>query len=160
MTKVVVCLSGLDPGEFLKLSLSRLAPEQTELELLYVVDTRPAEELGYIRRTHLFGGGFSNEQQHKMEEADREVARQVVEEARQLCLQLGWRAARVQGELRRGRPEHEIVAYADEIGADLIVIGVRYKGGPVAARGPASIGPVARYVIDHSACDLLVIKGS
>ena len=156
MIKTIVCLSGLDTGEFLKLALSRLGMDQTELHLLYVVDTRPAEELGYTRRPHLFSGGG---RQHRMEETDLAVARQVLEEAHQDCLQLGWPETNLYSEIRRGRPEHEIVAYADEIQAALVVIGVRYKGGPLVARGPASIGPVARYVIDHVASDLLVIKG-
>jgi nucleotide-binding universal stress UspA family protein len=161
MLKAVICLSGLDTEEFLGLVLSRLLPQQTELELLYVVDTRPAEELGYTRRPHLFSAGTHGGRQHRMEEADLEVAQQVLEESRQFCVQSGWQQEAVRREVRRGRPEREIVVYADEIRADLIVIGVRYKGGPVATtRGPASIGPVARYVIDHSACDLLVIKGA
>jgi nucleotide-binding universal stress UspA family protein len=125
--------------------------------LLYVVDTRPAEELGYIRRNKFFSGKSF---EHRMEQADTALAQQVLDEARELCGIAGFSDKIIATELRRGRPEREITHFADEIQADMVVIGARYKGGSVGPiTGPASIGPVARFVIDHTRCDLLVIKG-
>jgi nucleotide-binding universal stress UspA family protein len=146
MMKVVICLSGLDTEELLKEAFSRINPA-VQLLLLYVVDTRPAEELGYIRRTKLFSGK-SFEQ--KMEQADIVLAHQVLEEAREFCSATGFSDKIIATELRRGRPEREITHFATEVQADMVVIGVRYKGG--------NVGPVARFVIDHTPCDLLVVK--
>ena len=57
----------------------------------------------------------------------------------------------------RVQAEREIVRVAAEVGADLIVIGARHRGAPVA--GPASVGPVARYVLDHARSDVLLLRG-
>jgi nucleotide-binding universal stress UspA family protein len=58
--------------------------------------------------------------------------------------------------LLQGHPADEIVAYADSIGADMIVVGSR---GP---RGVASplLGSVSRDVLTESRRPVLVVRGS
>ena len=53
---------------------------------------------------------------------------------------------------RSGRIEHEVVAAAST--ADLLVLARDHDHGH---RGPRSIGPTARYVIDHAPCAVLLI---
>jgi nucleotide-binding universal stress UspA family protein len=53
---------------------------------------------------------------------------------------------------RSGRIEHEVVAAAGT--ADLLVL-ARDEGH--AHRGPRSLGPTARYVVDHAPCAVLLI---
>ncbi len=53
---------------------------------------------------------------------------------------------------RRGRVEHEVVAAAE--GMDLLVCA---RDGDRAHRGPGSLGPITRFVVDHARCDLLLI---
>jgi nucleotide-binding universal stress UspA family protein len=53
---------------------------------------------------------------------------------------------------RSGRIEHEVVAAADT--ADLIVLARDHNH---AHRGPHSLGPTARYVVDHARCAVLLI---
>jgi nucleotide-binding universal stress UspA family protein len=59
---------------------------------------------------------------------------------------------------REGRPEHEIIQFAAEWHAHLIVICPRSPafGGP--ALGPKSIGHVARFVVDHAPCPVLLLR--
>ena len=58
--------------------------------------------------------------------------------------------------LRRGRPEQEIVALADELGAGLIAIGGRGLGG----MKRALMGSVSDSVVRHAHCPVLVARGS
>jgi nucleotide-binding universal stress UspA family protein len=60
------------------------------------------------------------------------------------------RSARV--ERRRGRVEREVVAAAE--GMDLLVLA---RDGDHARLGPHSIGPPARFVIDHAPCRVLLV---
>lgn len=53
---------------------------------------------------------------------------------------------------RRGRPEREVVAAAAE--ADLLVLA---RDGDDRQLGPRSLGPQARFVVDHAPCPLLLV---
>ena len=66
--------------------------------------------------------------------------------------------ATVDTRLARGRPEQEIIHAAAQIACDLLVVGARYQGGPRPASGPPSVGHVARFVLDHAPCDVLLLR--
>ena len=53
---------------------------------------------------------------------------------------------------RRGRVEREVVAAAAE--ADLLVLA---RDGDRARPGPKSLGPPARFVVDHAPCRVLLV---
>jgi nucleotide-binding universal stress UspA family protein len=55
-------------------------------------------------------------------------------------------------EARSGRIEHEVVAAAGT--ADLLVLA---RDEDRAHRGPRSLGPTARYVVDHAPCAVLLV---
>jgi nucleotide-binding universal stress UspA family protein len=59
----------------------------------------------------------------------------------------------------RGRPEQEIVAAAERLEADLLVLCPRPRVGPTEA-GPRSLGHVARFVVDHSGVPVLLVRRS
>jgi nucleotide-binding universal stress UspA family protein len=153
----LLCLSGLDSEEFIAHALRRLHRPAWQLILFYVIDTRPQEELGY-RRQALFRGRIPPEQLIQMAQAEDSTAAAVLDEARQQVVAAGWSAATVQISVCRGRPEQEIIARARQGDLTLIVIGNRYKGGPHPAIGPASVGHVARFVLDHAPCDVLLLR--
>ncbi len=181
--KIILCLSGLDTTEFVQRALP-LLPARSEVVLIYVIDTRPAEELNYLRRTHLFGSRIGSSRIQNMEAAEREAGLQIINEARAVIgASVSSSSLEVTGEvILQGRPEREIVFYIDQNGADLLVIGTRYRSDlnppPISppprrrppeteplprlenkkGRGPQSIGPIARFIIDHVLCDLLIIK--
>ena len=60
------------------------------------------------------------------------------------------RAGRV--ERRRGRVGHEVVAAAAD--ADLLVLA---RDGDRSHAGPHSLGPAARFVVDHAPCPVLLV---
>lgn len=55
---------------------------------------------------------------------------------------------------RTGRVEREVVAAAEEVGADLLVVA---RDGDRSRLGPHSLGPATRFVVDHAPCPVLLI---
>ncbi|MEU1281595.1 universal stress protein [Streptomyces sp. NPDC005805] len=53
---------------------------------------------------------------------------------------------------RHGRAEHEVVAAAE--GAGLLVV---VRDGDTRRPGPGSLGPEARFVVDHATCPVLLV---
>lgn len=152
----LLCLSGLDTEEFLDRALRRLPGPAWRFLLFYVIDTRPAEELGYMRQA-LFRGRLPPERLAQMQTVEDQTAQEVIAEARAHLL-AGQPGATVDTRLARGRPEQEIIRAAAEVGSDLLVVGARYQGGPRPASGPPSVGHVARFVLDHAPCDVLLLR--
>jgi len=60
--------------------------------------------------------------------------------------------------LRQGRPELEIVNAAAEWRADVILICARTEYGEPPHIGPRSVGDVARFVLDHAPCLVLLVR--
>jgi nucleotide-binding universal stress UspA family protein len=85
---------------------------------------------------------------HEPDEADRTS----LDEAEQLAEERGLPAGT---KLLSGNAADEIVAYADLIDADLIVVGSRGHG----AVSSALLGSVSRSVLRHAACPVLVARG-
>ncbi len=158
-TSVLICLSGLDSADFIERATPHV-PLDRPIVLLYVVDTRPAQDIGYIaRRMH---GGMQGQagREALMEAADDDVGNAILQEATALCTRIGYSSQTITRQIRRGRPEQEIIATASQsdLGIGLVVIGSSYKRGPHPLIGPASVGHVARFVVDHSPCDVLLLR--
>lgn len=58
--------------------------------------------------------------------------------------------------MRRGEPAHEIIAYSEEVGADMIVVGSRGRGGIKSLL----LGSTSHSVIHGAPCDVVVVKYS
>ncbi len=56
--------------------------------------------------------------------------------------------------MRRGEPAREIIAYAEEVGADFVVIGSRGRGGIKSL----FLGSTSHAVIHGSPCDVIVVR--
>ena len=59
---------------------------------------------------------------------------------------------------REGRPEQEIIQCSSEWQADLIVICPRTPAFGEPVLGPKSVGHVARFVLDHAPCPVLLLR--
>lgn len=156
---VLMCLSGLDTADFIERATPHV-PLDRPVVLLYVVDTRPAQELGYIARRMHGGAGGRGERKAIMEAADDATGNAILQEAEALCIRAGYSPQKVTRQIRKGRPEQDIIAAASQpdLGIGLVVIGSSYKRGPHPLTGPASVGHVARFVVDHSPCDVLLLR--
>jgi nucleotide-binding universal stress UspA family protein len=86
---------------------------------------------------------------HELDEHDRAP----LEDALKVAAEKGFEA---KTELLAGNPADEIVAYADSIGADLIVVGSRGHG----AIASALLGSVSRGVLGEARRPVLVVRGT
>jgi nucleotide-binding universal stress UspA family protein len=123
-------------------------PADAEVTLLYVAPG-DVETLAEGSRHGLLG-----RRRHPGPPGPPEPLRAISDEAAETLLaeareRLG-RDART--ERRRGRVGHEVAAAAD--GMDLLVLA---RDGDHARLGPKSLGPAARFVVDHAPCRVLLV---
>jgi nucleotide-binding universal stress UspA family protein len=122
-------------------------PTDADVTLLHVASTE-SETLARAARHSLLG------RSHPPPHAAREPLRAISEQAAHELLaeaqaRLGRPARR---EARRGRVEHEVVGAAEHM--DILVLA---RDGDHERLGPRSLGPTARFVVDHAPCRLLLI---
>lgn len=80
----------------------------------------------------------------------RDIARKTMEQGVQLAIAAGFHA---EGRLVQGRPSRVICAVAEELGADLIVVGARGVGRVESAL----LGSVSSSLVTHAGCPVLVV---
>jgi nucleotide-binding universal stress UspA family protein len=117
-------------------------PQDADIALLHVVPLE-AEAVARDARHALLGrrhGGFDEE--------PRAIAGRVSSGLLADAQTLLGRPATLVG--RRGRVAHEVVAAAQDM--DLLVLA---RDG--AREGPHSLGPTARFIVDHAPCPLLLV---
>ncbi len=95
------------------------------------------------------GFGMSSAKEHELTAEDRRS----LEDSAALAAELGVEA---KTELLLGDPVDEIVAYADSIDADLIVVGSRGHG----TLASALLGSVSRGVLHEARRPVLVVRGA
>ena len=149
--RVLCCLDGTNSEEVSKAVAELVKPEGLALGLLYVVDSGPHGEMGRKREGLMRSRRPSGPLQDRIQQAETFAVQDILEEG----LRYMPGAETLQ---REGRPEREIVLCASEWRADLIIICPRSPrfGGPVL--GPKSVGHVARFVLDHAPCPVLLVR--
>lgn len=121
-------------------------PRDAEVTLLHVANTEP-ETIARAARHGLLG-------RHRPSPGASESLRAISEQAQHELLAqaqeaLGRPARR---EARRGRVEREVVAALEDM--DILVLA---RDGDRERLGPRSLGPAARFVVDHAPCCVLLI---
>lgn len=132
--------------------------------LLHVTDTRPREEMDRIRERfwrhplHPHHPPAPPERlprpsprEEEICEAEKASAEEILKEGRGCC-------AGAETMEREGRPEREIVNLAAEWRADLVIVCSRAAPRMKEEIGPKSVGRVARFVIDHAPCPVLLLR--
>ncbi len=104
------------------------------------------EELAGGGRRGLLGRHPPPPPEHGIRAISDEAAQALLEDARE---RIGRPAETV---ARRGRVEREVVAAAQD--ADLLVLA---RDGDRERLGPKSLGPPARFVVDHAPCRVLLV---
>jgi len=153
--QVLLCVSGLESASFVRRVMERVRDADLTVALLYIIDERSPEEIGYVRRQPA-----AARRQSTGTNGESELAIEVLAEATAALTALKVDETRIRRYIARGRPGELIVAHAVDLRADVIAIGSRHRGAPVSVprNGPPSIGPVARYVLDHAPCDILLLR--
>ena len=119
-------------------------PPDAGVTILHVADSEP-EGIARAARHGLLGR-HPPPPRRALHAISEQAARQLLDDAR---TRLG-RAAELCA--RRGRIEREVVAAAEA--ADILVLA---RDGDREHLGPRSLGPAARFVIDHAPCRVLLV---
>jgi nucleotide-binding universal stress UspA family protein len=149
--RVLCCLDGTNI-EHITRALSKLvAADERTIGLLYVTDLGPHQEIERKRERLLRPRHLSGPLYEKMRQAEVASAQDILQEGLRYL-------PGAQTLSREGNPEREIIQGAAEWHVDLIVICPRasvFGGSPL---GPKSVGHVARFVLDHAPCPVLLIR--
>ncbi len=149
--RVLCCLDGTNGERVSRAVSALLGLEERTIAVLYVTDTGPREEMERHRERHLRPPHPPLPRREQMRRAEGMAAQEILEEGSR---SLGG-AEMLQ---RTGRPEQEIVQAALEWRADVVVICSRTETEGVPHLGPKSVGHVARFVLDHAPCPVLLVR--
>jgi nucleotide-binding universal stress UspA family protein len=132
--------------------------------MLHVIDTGPRKDIDLIRERFLrppmrpphhppppMHPPHHPPREEEMSEAESASAQEILNEGR------GYFASAETLE-REGRPELEIVNVAAEWRTDLVVVSSRAAYRERREIGPKSVGHVARFVVDHAPCPVLLLR--
>jgi nucleotide-binding universal stress UspA family protein len=143
MKKILIATDGSESAhEAIEFGLDLAAEQDATAFVVHVtpaVDVMPYSNFGYVAPAL----------PHEFNEQDRES----LQEAAELGAQKG---VDVDTKLLKGNAADEIVAFADAIDADLIVVGSRGHG----AITSALIGSVSRRVLHESRRPVLIVRGA
>ena len=149
--RVLVCLDGTNGEQVSKATEILSATQSLTLGILYVIDTGPRKDIEHTRERFLRRPGPPRSRDDEMEQAEVAAAQDVLKEG----LRSLPNAETLQ---RQGRPEREIVNVAAEWQADLVIICPRAEYGGKPSIGPRSVGHIARFVLDHAPCPVLLVR--
>ncbi len=142
MNRIVIATDGSPSArEAVEFGLDLAAEQKADTVFVHVA---PAVDL-----LPTGGFGMSSAQEHRLTDDDKRS----LEDAAALAAERG---VETKTEILRGDPVDEIVAYADSIDADLIVVGSRGHG----ALTSALLGSVSRGVLHEARRPVLVVRGA
>lgn len=149
--RVLCCLDGTNARQLSKATEMLSVGGTPIFGLLFVTDTRPRHDIEHLRERYLRHPGPPPRREEEMQQAENMSAQDVLNEG----LNYFPEAEMLQ---RQGRPEREIVNTAAEWQADLVIVCPRAEYGGKHRIGPKSVGHVARFVLDHSPCPVLLVR--
>jgi len=169
----ILCAIGTRGGSELVRRVLEVTGPAHELHLLHVIDVGPRHTL-----EHLLHGPRHRppppppprgppppqagvqppplpERERRISEAEESAASAALEEARLEAERAG---VRFHLHSTSGRPEQLVVASAEQLACQLVVIRASEAGTGTPRLGPASVGHTARFVLDHAPCDVLLVR--
>ena len=149
--RVLCCLDGTNARQVRKATEMLSAAEASTIGILFVTDTGPRHDIGRVRERFLRHPGPPPPREQEMQQAEKSSAQDILNEG----LSHFPGAETLQ---REGRPEREIVNVAAEWQADIVIVCPRAEYGDTPRIGPKSVGHVARFVIDHAPCPVLLVR--
>jgi len=149
--RVLCCLDGTNGEQVSKATEMLSATQPLTLGILYVIDTGPRKDIGQTRERFFRRPGPPRSRDDEMEQAEQASAQDVLNEGLR-------NIPKAETFRRQGRPEREIVNVAAEWQADLVIICPRGEYGGKPTIGPKSVGHVARFVLDHAPCPVLLVR--
>ena len=161
--RVLCCLDGTNAGQIGRALEMLAATPPLTVGMLHVIDVSPRRDIDLLRERFLRRPMQPSHhpppthpphpvpREEEMSGADRASAQEILSEGcRYFPAAETW--------AREGRPEIEIVNLAAEWRADLVIICSRAVYGERREMGPKSVGHVARFVLDHAPCPVLLLR--
>lgn len=149
--RVLCCLDGTNIEVLQKVSSMMLNSAELTIGLLYVIDSRPRGDIERTRERLFRLQRLPAPREEQLKQAESAKAQDILLEG----LRYFAHAETLQ---RAGSPEREISQCATEWQADLILICPRSPAFAGPSSGPRSVGHVARFVLDHAPCPVLLIR--
>lgn len=149
--RVLCCLDGSNVDKVSKATEMLSTSQPLAVGLIYVTDTGPRHDIEHLRERFLRPPGPPPPREQEMRQAERSSAQDILNEGLR-------RFPSAEAIQRQGRPEREIVNAAAEWQANLVIICPRAEYGGRHTIGPKSIGHVARFVVDHAPCPVLLVR--
>ena len=149
--RVLCCLDGTNGEQGSKAMEMLSATQPLTLGILHVIDTGPRKDIEHTRARFFRRPGPPRSREDEMEQAELAAAQEVLNEGLRYIPD-------AETFRRQGRPEREIVNIAAEWRADLVLICPRGEYGGKPTIGPKSVGHVARFVLDHAPCPVLLVR--
>jgi nucleotide-binding universal stress UspA family protein len=151
MMKILCCLDGTNAEAVGRAARMFAGDPPPALGLLTVVDVGPRKDIDRIRERFWRAPMHRQPVIQEMLAAEKEASEAILRAGLQ-CL------PEAESLLRRGYPELEIVNTAADWAADVILICSRADHGSAPSLGPHSVGHVARFVLDHAPCAVLLVR--
>jgi nucleotide-binding universal stress UspA family protein len=149
--RVLCCLDGTNVDQVSKATENLSTSQPLAVGLIYVTDTGPRHDIKHLRERFLRPPGPPPPREEEMQQAEKASAQDILNEGLR-------RFPSAEAIQRQGRPEREIVNAAAEWQADLVIICPRAEYGGRHIIGPKSVGHVARFVVDHAPCPVLLVR--
>ncbi len=162
---VLCCLDGSNTEWLAQQTFALLNANELRLILLHVVDSGPGQGMEHLRQRYIGLGQPGAERLAQMSQAEQEQSAEILATALE-TFQTHWPGGppnpeHIEATTRRGKPEQEIVQASKLAPINLILLGNRHVRGPHEPPyppGPKSVGHVARFVLDHAPCPVLLLR--
>jgi nucleotide-binding universal stress UspA family protein len=163
--RVLCCLDGSNTERLAEHTFTLLSIHDAQILLLHVVDSGPSDEIEHLRKGYFGLGQQGAELLALMALSEQEQGEEILTAARTV-FRIQWPggtpgAGQIEAMMLRGKPEQEIVRLAASRSIDLIVLCNRRVRGPrepLHPPGPKSVGHIARFVLDHAPCPVLLLR--
>jgi nucleotide-binding universal stress UspA family protein len=149
--RILGCLDGTNTQQVSHAVQMFSTAEPLTIALLTVIDAGPRRDMDRTRERFWRPPLRHEPITEEMQAAERAVSEDILKTA------VG-DLPQAETLLRQGLPELEIVNAAAEWRADVILICPRAEYGEPPHIGPRSVGHVARFVLDHAPCPVLLLR--
>jgi nucleotide-binding universal stress UspA family protein len=149
--RILCCLDGINTKQVSHAAQMFSTAEPLTIALLTVIDVGPRRDIDRTRE-RFWRPPLHHEPVTKEMQAAEKAAAEDILKAGLDCL------PQAETLLRQGLPELEIVNAAAEWRADVILIRPRAEYEELPQIGPRSVGHVARFVLDHAPCPVLLLR--
>jgi len=151
----VLCAIGQRGGPELVRRVATVISGRAELLLIHVIDIGPRRDLEQLRGPLRHGPLDRPGREQALRAAEEGAGKAALHEALAVAQAAGFSSKIL---LDRGKPEQVIVRVARDEAVSLIVLWAREGAEGHPSIGPASVGHIARFVLDHASCDVLLLR--